>query len=135
MHPTYLDKEWIITEKIYNPKDWIPERFDVVIVSDTQEKLTKRIIGLEGDKISIKTGKIFLNGKKLEDPFGKGDIIYYVEDEKERLKKPKKEWLFFNTNTQEEEVPKGFIWVIGDNREISWYGLVKIEDIKSLVIL
>ena len=26
------------------------------------------------------------------------------------------------------------IWVIGDNRHMSWYGLIKIKDIKGLVL-
>jgi len=135
MHPTYYDREWIITEKIHNQtKDWIPKRYDIVIVWDTQERLTKRVIGLAGDEIEIKYGKIFLNGKELKDPYGNGDIIHYVEDEETRSKKPKKEWLFFNTNSHAEKIPEGHIWVIGDNREISWYGLIPIKHIKSLVV-
>ena len=135
MHPTYYDGEWIVTKKIYTPNNWKPKRFDIIIVSDTQEELTKRVIGLEGDKILIKFGKIFLNGKELQDPYGKGNIIFYLEEEEDRLKKPKKEWLFLNVNSDIGEVPKGFVWVIGDNREISWYGLVSIKDVKSLVVL
>jgi hypothetical protein len=31
-------------------------------------------------------------------------------------------------------VPQGYVWVIGDNREESWMGKVKIKDIEGLVL-
>ena len=42
--------------------------------------------------------------------------------------------LFFNENEGEFEVPKGYVWVIGDNRESSWYGLVSLKEIHGKVI-
>ena len=49
MQPTFADGEWIILErKISLGKDWIPRRFDVVIINDDEENLTKRIVGKPG---------------------------------------------------------------------------------------
>jgi hypothetical protein len=39
------------------------------------------------------------------------------------------------TNQKFKKIPQGYVWVIGDNRELSWYGLLKIKNIKGLVIL
>ena len=49
-------------------------------------------------------------------------------------KKPENDWLFLNVYQDIGRVPKGHVWVIGDNRSLSWYGMVKIKNIKSLVI-
>jgi signal peptidase I len=131
MLPAFYNGEWIVTEI---NKGKIPERYDVVIVTCDGERLTKRIIGLEGDKIRIKHGKIFINNKEKKDPYGNGDITYWTEPEEMRAKKPKEEWLFFNTDQDVGEVPKGYVWVIGDNRHMSWYGLVKIKEIEAYVL-
>ena len=52
MDPYIKDKELIIIRKIH--EGWEPQRYDVVVVSDGEDKLAKRIIGLEGDEIRIK---------------------------------------------------------------------------------
>ena len=48
--------------------------------------------------------------------------------------KPKEQWLFLNTNMDVGLVPKGHVYVIGDNREISWHGIVPVKDITDLII-
>ena len=135
MRPTFKDGEWIYVQKIGNlPSHWTPAKFDVIIVEADGDDLTKRVVGVAGDTIAIKHGRITLNGKIYKDQFTNQNITFWLEDEGERLKKPKREWLFLNANTQEETIPRGFVWVIGDNRGISWYGLVRTKDIKGLVI-
>ena len=39
-----------------------------------------------------------------------------------------------NKILKEVKIPEGFAWVIGDNRNLSWYGMVEIKNIKGLVI-
>jgi len=135
MHPTFKDGEWVYVQKRGNlPPHWTPAKFDIIIVGADGDDLIKRVVGVAGDTIAIKHGKIILNGKTFKDQFANQSITFWSEDEEERLKKPKGEWLFFNEDTQEETIPKGSVWVIGDNRSLSWYGMVKIKNIKGLVI-
>tara|TARA_Y100001938_G_scaffold8794_2_gene10727 strand:+ start:495 stop:1043 length:549 start_codon:yes stop_codon:yes gene_type:complete len=131
MEPTHYDGEWIIGE--VDPK-YTPRKYDLVIIDVDGEKLTKRIMGIEGEHIEIKNGKIFTNNEETLDPFGQGDIIYWTEAKEERDKKPKKEWLFFNVLQDVGLIPEGYVFLIGDNREISWYGVIKISEIKAEVI-
>ena len=72
MEPTYKDREVVVVQNINTlGKEWIPERWDVVIIKNKEEKedLAKRVIGLAGDTIEIKDGLIYLNGKKIKDPY------------------------------------------------------------------
>ena len=137
MEPTYQDGDFLIVERKERlGKEWVPDRYDHVIVSTTAwEKLSKRVIGLEGERIEIKHGKIWIDGKKHSDPFSRGDVIFYMEEPEIRATKPKEEWMFINPDVDIGLIPKGWVFIIGDNRNISWYGKVRIKDIKGLVIL
>jgi len=138
MEPTHSNGDILIIEKTrFLGKDWKPDRTDVVVIRDEEsgDDLTKRVIALEGETVIIKNGYIHVNGKKIKDVWSNGNIIFYTEDEEARNKKPKHEWLFLNTNSQPTKVPEGCVWVIGDNREISWYGVLPIKEIKGLVVL
>ena len=139
MSPTYLDKEWIIVQKISTlGKDWEPQRFDVVLIKNPKgasafpETLNKRVIGISGDTIEIKEGYIFLNGNKFIDQFGKeGRLSFYLVDEndndlyywgtKEKVKK--------YVNKGKIKILEGHVWLIGDNREISWKRFSKVISI------
>ena len=81
MEPTYFNKGWLITEKNYGKS---PHRYDVVVVKVDGEKLCKRVIALEGERVKIKNGYIYINGKKRTDPYGSSNITYWTEPEEER---------------------------------------------------
>ena len=142
MEPTHHHGEWIIAEKVNNSKNnWSPERFDVILVKDkSNDNLSKRIIGLPRDTIEIKEGVIFLNEHPLDDPFGQGKIGTYLVDENgNRLKywngPEKGKPIYSPTSISKITIPRGNVWVIGDNREMSWYGILPIKNIKGLIIL
>ena len=77
MENTLHDKDQLIVSKIsYRLHD--PERFDIVIFPYHQDKSTnyiKRIIGLPGETVQIKNGKIYINGKVLEENYGKETMV------------------------------------------------------------
>jgi len=135
MEPYHSHREWLVLERAPSDKSWTPDKYDVVVFYKDGEKLTKRVIGLPGDTIEIRNGYIFLNGKKVEEPYGKGNITFYIEDEETRAKKPKNEWLFFNDYKSIQKVPEGHFWAIGDNRPYSWFGVGKIRDIIGVSLL
>jgi signal peptidase I len=49
-----------------------PKRFDVVVFKHPEERRTfiKRVVALPGEEIMIKDGKVFINGKLLDDRYG-----------------------------------------------------------------
>ena len=78
MNPTLKENDILILKKY----DKSIERFDIVVINYKKTKLVKRVIGLPGEKIKIKTTKvgnnyfseIYINGEKLEENFGKEPI-------------------------------------------------------------
>jgi len=143
MQPTIEDGEWIIMQKRSTmEKKWTPDRYDVVIINDVSagDRLSKRIIGLPGDTIEVNEGVIYLNGRELEDPFGKGKILVYLVDDND------KNLIYWNgpeagapvvqmISHTKEKIKEGYVWVIGDNRSESWYGMLPIKDIKGLAVI
>jgi signal peptidase I len=137
MLPTYKSGELVIIHKLNSlGENWKPQKGQVIVAVDPKdgEKITKRVIGLEGEYVIIKNGYIYINDKKHEDPYTYQNITYWTEPEEIRATKPKDEWLFLNTDQDVGLIPIGYLWVIGDNRNMSWYGLIKIEDIEGLVL-
>ena len=141
MSPTIEDGDWIIVEKHpFFKKTWEIDRYDIIIANADGELLTKRIIGLAGDSIEIKEGIIYLNNKKIDGPFGNGVVSFFLVDENDDHLRY---WSGPNRGERvvrlaEEKkiiVPSGHVWIIGDNRTISWFGLLKIEDIKNKLII
>jgi len=139
MEPTYMDGEMVIVQNVRNlGRDWEPSRWDVIIILDRKEKekLSKRVIGLAGDRIKIKEGLIYVNDKEAGGTYGKGKVTMQLVDENDN------DLYFWGTNEKvtrnveeaELTVPKGYVWIIGDNRPVSWYGLLPVKDVKALVI-
>ena len=115
MEPTFQNEEWIIAQKKSSlSKSWSPNRFDIVIIEENKnENLCKRVIGVQGDKIKVEKGIIYLNGKKLNDSHGNTSE---------------------SDNIEEITVPPNSVWLIGDNRDNSWYAALPVNKIKGLVI-
>ncbi len=80
----------------------------------------KRVIGLPGDEIDIRDGKVYINGKELEEKYVKGG---YTDD---------RQMLFPRT------VPDGKLFVMGDNRAVSRdsreFGFIDIDSIRGKAV-
>jgi signal peptidase I len=77
-----------------------PERGDIIVfesVDNGEEDLIKRVVGLPGDQIAVRGGKLFVNGKPQKEPF---------------TNKRLPDRSFFARTT----VPKNHVFVMGDNR-------------------
>ena len=77
-----------------------PKRGDIISFKNKDKTLIKRVIGVAGDQIEFHDGYVYLNGKKLDESAYLGSYVktYCAET-------------FL--------VPKGSVFVLGDNREYS----------------
>lgn len=106
MLPTLQINDRLIIDKIsYNFRN--PERGDIIVFSPTdalkqqnfKDAFIKRLIGLPGDKVEVKDGKVFLNNQPLKEN--------YIEE------RP-------NYNFGPVTVPPNQFLVLGDNRNNSY---------------
>lgn len=100
-----------------------PDRGDVVVLEapdDPTKDYIKRVIGIEGDRIDIIDGRVYLNGEELKEDYIEEDAythIYYEDS-----------W----------EVGQGEVFLLGDNRnegaskDSRYFGAVKIKSLKGI---
>lgn len=76
MSPTLEDGDVLIVDKLsYRFRE--PERFDVVVFRYLYKENSyyiKRVIGLPGETVQIKAGKIYIDGQLLEENFGNAEM-------------------------------------------------------------
>jgi signal peptidase I len=95
MEPTLNVNDKVVTVK----KTSLPRK-TIVMLKDPQisdEILAKRIIGLPGEVVDIKNGKVYINGTLLNEPY---------------IKEPP-------TYTNKWEIPPNSYLLLGDNRNLS----------------
>lgn len=77
MIPTLQVKDRLIVTRVHNPKNL--QEGDIVLFKNDEfpgEILIKRLIGLPGDKIEIKSGIVYRNGEKLTEEYVKNNEKY-----------------------------------------------------------
>lgn len=85
MEPTFKEGDKILLLKnnfIFNNA----KNFDVIVFKNKDSNLIKRVIGVEGDKVQIKDGGLYLNDKLIEHDFyvfpESDNMVYTVEKDK-----------------------------------------------------
>ena len=120
MLPNIHDGDRIVVEKIslYNKNI---RRGDIYILDPGVEGrglYIKRIIGLPGEKLQIKDGKVYINGKQLEEDYLAPGT--YTEGN-------------FNLI-----IPQNKVFVLGDNREVSedsrYFGAIPVKNLKGRAV-
>lgn len=100
MHPTLESGDRLIVLKL-GYRFRLPEHGDIVVFRNPDNprvNYIKRVIGVEGDRVEIKDGKVYVNGKALVEPYiAEPTLGEYPET----------------------VVPEGTIFVMGDNRNFS----------------
>ncbi len=121
MQPNFPDGEYLLTDKVTYRLEG-PKRGDVIVFeapTGNGDEFIKRIIGLPGETISIANGKVYINGKVLEESY-LSDKIYTSSAS-------------FLSEAKEVFVPKESYLVFGDNRSRSSdsrvFGFITKEDI------
>ncbi len=115
MQPTLYPGDYVIVNQIAYKLDPIPHRGDVIVFKYPPDPeaipYIKRVIGLPGDQIHITSGKVFINGELMFEPY-----------------------LKVTTNRGGDwTVPEGQLFVMGDNRNNSsdsrTWGFVPLSNI------
>ena len=111
MDPSNKNLQVIMIDKLsydFEP----PERGDVIVFYDYQDSdfLIKRVIGMPGETVEIISGYIYINKELYFDQFSDINITDGISIHPDFL--GEKEY-----------------WVIGDNRDDTWYGVVHEDQI------
>ncbi|MGB4589228.1 MAG: signal peptidase I [Clostridiaceae bacterium] len=70
MIPTIMVDDKIFVLKVYNKDNF--KRGDILVFKSLEENgllLIKRLIGLPGDTVELKTGVLYINGELIEEPY------------------------------------------------------------------
>jgi signal peptidase I len=113
MMPTLHDQDRMIVNKLAY-KIGEPKRFDIIVFHAEEGKdYIKRVIGLPGDRIEYKNDTLYVNGKAYKEP-------YLNEKKKQVIDGPLTEPFTLEELTGgQKTVPKGHLFVMGDNRRYS----------------
>lgn len=137
MEPNFYNSQLLFTNKLYNilgeqqigkSLKLTYQRGDVITFQRTGDKkaLIKRVIGLPGERVSIKNGSFYINNQKLTEEY-LPPATYTMGGE------------FIDDGGESVLVEEGSYFVAGDNRSVSRdsrsIGLIKHQWIKGKVIL
>jgi signal peptidase I len=109
MNPSLQDNDLVIASRL-DYRLHPPDRGDIVIVKDPwdpSQNFIKRVIGLPGDHVLIRTGHVYLNGVRLEEPYVAADWQATTN------------WPALPNQADGDKVPAGSYFVLGDNRDHS----------------
>jgi signal peptidase I len=118
MRPTLENGEFVLVNRLAY-RFGQPQRGDIIVFRSTtaQEDLIKRVIGLPGETVNVEGGIVSVNGVPLHEQYIAAPPAY----------------------TTKWDVPAGFLFVLGDNRNDSSdshsWGLLPVGNVVGKAIL
>jgi signal peptidase I len=119
MRPTLQDGEFVLVNKLSYRFSEI-QRGDIIVFHfpmNPEEELIKRVVGLPGDRVTIRDGQVWVNDQVLNEPYIAASPAYSGE------------WL----------VIPDHLYVLGDNRNDSsdshTWGLLPLDQVVGKAIL
>ncbi len=107
------------------------QRGDVVVFvfpPDPSRDFIKRVIGVEGDTVAVKNGVVYLNGRRMPDPHAHLEVAPGARSD-----------VSPRDNFGPVTVPKGKLFMMGDNRDRSYdsrfWGFVSLNEVEGRAIL
>lgn len=95
-------------------------KFVYNVLEITKISYIKRVIALPGEHVQIKNGKVFINGKELEEDYLQPDVVTESEGLEDFI------------------VPEGYMFCMGDNRTKSTdcrdFGCIPFEKLEGIVL-
>ena len=115
MAPTYQNGRIDLVNRLAYRRHG-PKRGDVVAVRQEKHLLVmmKRVVGLPGERITLRDGEVLVNGEPLKEPYAKGSGVSSMQGE--MVLRPAE------------------YFVIGDNRDVSVYFRVRLGEILGKVV-
>lgn len=123
MLPTLHNQNRVLVSKLGTKLGKMPQRGDIIVFEYAREPwrdFVKRVIGIEGDQIEIKEGKVFVNQRPLSEPYLNAATL---------------------GSYGPVTVPSASVFVLGDNRNFSMdsrdpsVGMVSQASIRGRAIL
>jgi signal peptidase I len=115
MEPTYHNGNIrLINRLAYNQR--LPQRGDVVSIRKEDQRmiLLKRIVALPGEGVQVQEGRVFVNGSPALEPYALGQKVPSMR--------------------RAVLLKAGEYFVIGDNRDLSEYGIVQETEIRGKLL-
>ena len=128
MYPTFHNGEYLIVNELAKYQGTY-ERGDVVILrypNDPPKYFIKRVIGLPGESVEVRSCEVFIDGRRLQEP--------YLNPEQTAAVEPSSR-CGNHTDIAPLTVPEDMVFVMGDNRVQSFdsrdFGPIDIDEIRG----
>jgi signal peptidase I len=127
MVPTLNNDDYVLATKV-DLRFTTPTRGDIIILKDpfdNSQDFVKRVIALPGERLKITDGRVYINGRLLEEPYLPKNDPWVTSNN----------WPTDAGNTDGAVIPAGHYFVMGDNRNHSSdsrvFGPISLNQIES----